>query len=113
MNFLGFHEGLDDHSEDQVKEKELTDDDNGEKIEGTEDRDVDIHEVLELIVPSLTHDHLKDCQERSPKMLIISHCESEIGPFFILLTLIRYLWVIFDVPAKLIGRALKIAQPRH
>ena len=57
---------LDDNGKQKVQEEELADDDNHKDVEGANERDVNIHQVHDLVVPGFARDHLENCQKRAP-----------------------------------------------
>lgn len=91
--------GLDDDGEDKIKKEELTNNDDGDAIEDANNWEVNVDEVHELKIPSLTSDHLEDCQQGGAEVVEIRDAVVDVTSFWVMLTFERNWRVVFNVSA--------------
>jgi len=112
LHLLRLNEGEDYHREYQIHQEELSHDDHRDHEEHSEGRDIHIHEVQQVLVPSVRVDDLKNTQQASEE--VVEVCDTEINVVSETDVLIgkRYSLMFLMIPTVHPVWTYKVAVPR-
>lgn len=113
LHLLRLDEGEDDDREDQVHQEELAHDDHRDHEDHSEDWDIHIHKIQQVLVPGVRVNDLKNTQQAFEEVVEVCDPEINVVPETYVLTVKGNLHVFLMIPTVHPVRAYEVAVPRR